>query len=182
MELYRYILPIIPNPNEYLYSVIELIVPVIFMYHIYKFYKKDQDEEVKRHYHKRHIGTLIIPTCIVIFLVYITSGYFRYHAIAIASGSMVPSINKGDVVIIEKVENNKGDIELGEVIAYRYNNVIIVHRLVKKVKIDDKYFFYTKGDANHDIDNYEITEDMIIGTVDAKIPYIGYPTVWINEL
>ena len=53
---------------------------------------------------------------------------------------------------------------------------------VKKIKVDGETIFYTKGDANHDIDNYKITEDMIIGTVNVKIPYIGYPTVWLNEL
>ena len=52
----------------------------------------------------------------------------------------------------------------------------------KKIVIDNEPIFYTKGDANHDIDNYKITKDMIIGIVNVKIPYIGYPTVWVNEL
>ena len=42
--------------------------------------------------------------------------------------------------------------------------------------------YYTKGDANEQIDGYKITMDMVIGTVNFKIPYIGYPTVWVNEL
>ena len=31
------------------------------------------------------------------------------------------------------------------------------------------------------MDEYKITTDMIVGIVDAKIPFIGYPTVMINE-
>ena len=129
---------------------------------------------------KKRIGSLIIPILLVIFLVYITSGYFHYHAIVIASGSMEPYILKGDVVVIEKV--NKKDIQIGDVIAYKYDKRIIVHRLVKIIQVGDELYYYTKGDANYDIDNYKITEDMIIGIVNVRIPYIGYPTVWINEL
>ena len=181
MNLYVFIIPIIPNPNEYVYSVIELIVPIICLYRIYMFYKKDKDEELIREYHKKRITKLVIPAFIVIILVYFTSGYFYFHAIAIASGSMSPNISKGDVVIIEKIKNKK-DIKVGTVIAYKYDNVIVVHRLVKKVKVDGKTYYYTKGDSNNIIDNYQITEDMLIGIVNINIPYIGYPTIWVKEL
>jgi len=181
-ELYPYILPIVPNPNEYLYTVINFIVPFILLYRLYKLFKKDCDEELIRKYHKKKFGILILPIIVIIFLVYFTSGYFRYHTIVIASGSMVPNINKGDVVVIEKIEDNYDLLELNQVIAYKYNNIIVVHRLVKMVKIDNEYYYYTKGDANNAIDNYIITKDMIIGIVNYKIPYIGYPSVWLRNL
>lgn len=181
MNLYRYIIPIIPNPNQYLYSVIELIVPMIFLYRIYRFYKVEMDEEIVREYHKKSFSKLILPTIVIIILVYLTSGYFYFHAIVVASGSMTPNISKGDVVIIEKIKNKK-DIKVGTVIAYKYDDIIIVHRLVKKINVDDGIYYYTKGDANDHFDNYKITEDMIIGVVNIDVPYIGYPTVWIKEL
>ena len=180
-SLYVYIAPIIPNPNEYLYSIIELLLPMIFMYRIYKFFQKDKDEDVLREYYKKKIIPLLIPTIIVAFIVYITSGYFTYHAIAIASGSMSPNINKGDVVVIEKKRDFQ-NLDIGQVIAYKKGNIIVVHRLIKKLEIDGMYYFYTKGDANDSEDNYEITEDMFIGIVNIKVPYIGYPTVWVNSL
>ena len=180
-NLYMYFVPIIPNPNEYFYSVIELIVPMIFLFNVYKFFQIDRDEDVIRKYHKNKIIPLIIPTVCVIFLVYITSGYFYYQAVAIASGSMSPNINKGDVVIIEKNKNYE-NIDVGQVIAYKKGNIVVVHRLVKKVIVEGSYYFYTKGDANDEVDNYEITEDMFIGIVNMYIPLIGYPTVWVNSL
>ena len=180
ISLYAFFVPIVPNPNQYLYSIVELLVPMLFMYGIYKYFRREKDEKVERDYQKKRIGSLIIPILLVIFLVYITSGYFHYHAIVIASGSMEPYILKGDVVVIEKV--NKKDIQIGDVIAYKYDKRIIVHRLVKIIQVGDELYYYTKGDANYDIDNYKITEDMIIGIVNVRIPYIGYPTVWINEL
>ena len=94
---------------------------------------------------------------------------------------MTPNINKGDVVVIEKTADFE-HIDIGQVIAYKKGNIIVVHRLIKKIQVDGKYYFYTKGDANDDVDNYEITEDMMVGIVNIKIPIIGYPTVWVNSL
>ena len=182
MNLYTYILPIIPNPNKYIVSIIRLVVPMLLLYRVFMFFNKVEDEEIDRDYNKKRFGLLIVPTLITIFLVYITSGYFHYHAIAVASGSMSPEIHKGDVVIVEKVDNHFEEIEKGQVIAVKYNNVIIIHRLVEKLKVDDEYYFYTKGDANAEVDNWTITEDMILGVVNIKVPYIGLPTVWLNEL
>ena len=166
ISLYPYLLPLIPNYNEYLTSIMRLLLPVFLFVRIYSFLKKDKDEELKREYKQRKILRYVFPALIV----------------AIASGSMMPTINKGDVVIIEKIKTNKKDIEEGTVIAYQYNDIIIVHRLIKKVKVGNQYYFYTQGDANQEIDHYAIKEDDIIGKVNIKIPYIGLPTVWLNNL
>ena len=181
-ELYIFFVPIIPNPNEYIYSIVQLVVPMIYLYRIYNFFRKDRDEEVVRIAHKKRYRTLIVPIIIVAFLVYITCGYFHYHAIAIGSGSMTPNILKGDVVIIEKCEGYFEDVEIGDVIAFKKDGRIIVHRLINKVKTEYGYYFYTKGDANNEPDNFQITEEMVIGEVNLKIPYIGYPAVWLNNL
>ena len=57
-----------------------------------------------------------------------------------------------------------------------------MHRVVNIISEKDEYYFYTKGDANNNDDNFAISEDMIIGIVNYKVPYIGLPTVWLNEL
>lgn len=182
IELYQYLLPIIPNPNEYLLSIIKLLVPILYGFSIYRFYKKDKDEIISRDYKKRKINSLIPALIISVVAVYFTSGYFHYYMVAIASGSMTPNINKGDVALIEKIDGNYEKIKEGQVIAYKYNNVIVVHRVIKIIKDDDSYYFYTKGDNNSEADNYAIEEQMIIGVVNIKIPYIGIPTVWLNSL
>ena len=181
MNLYAYLLPIIPNCNEFLYSIIQFLLPFIFGYRVYCFFEKAQDKQISREYNKKNITSFIIPSIIIMALVYFTSGYFHYYAVAIASGSMTPNINKGDIVIIEKIAN-KTEIKEGTVIAYKYNGVIVVHRVIKILKENENYYFYTQGDANKKQDNYVVKEDMIIGTVNLKLPYIGYPTVWLNEL
>lgn len=182
INIYAYLMPIVPNPNEYISSMIQFLLPIALGYKIYSFYEKETDKEVSRDYNKKRILPLLFPAVIIIILVYFVSGYFHYYAIAVASGSMSPNIHKGDVVIIEKIDKNYDSLKEGQVIAYKYDGLIIVHRLERILKNDDKYYFYTKGDANSKTDNWTVEEDMIIGTVNYKISYIGLPTVWLNEL
>lgn len=180
--LYGYLIPIIPNPNQYIYSIIWLLMPIVLLLRLNKYFQKEKhDIKLERDYHKHKFISLIIPILLVIPVIYLVSGYFHYQAVVIASGSMETAISKGDVVIIEKISDTS-KLELKQVIAYRYNKRVVVHRLVKKIMVNNEYIFYTKGDANNDIDDYKITSDMIVGVVNVKIPYIGYPTVWLNEL
>ena len=182
VNLYQYLIPIIPNPNEYIASIVNFLLPIALGYKLSDFFNLEKDEEIIREYKKPQIISLIIPTVLVIVLVYFTSGYFKYYAIAIASGSMEKQISKGDIVIVEKIEEDYSKLKEKDVIAYNYNGIIVVHRIVKILKEDGKYYFYTKGDANLEADNYVVKQETIIGKTTLKIPYIGLPTVWLNEL
>ena len=181
MNLYKYILPIIPNSSEYLYSLIFLILPLIVLMKIKKWFTKDRTSQITfENYKKNKIELLLfIPlTTFICVLIYVVSGYFRYYAIAVASGSMEPKISKGDVVIVDK---NIKTIQEGDILAHKHDGKVIVHRVYRIVKDGDEYFVYTKGDANEDYDKYKITTDMFVGIVKFKIPLIGYPTVLVNE-
>ena len=95
---------------------------------------------------------------------------------------MEPNISKGDVVVVEKMNNNYSELKEGDIIAVKNEGIIIVHRLVKIIQVSNEYYFYTKGDANENMDSYKITEDMVYGIVNKKIPYIGAPTVWLKNI
>ena len=177
-RLFFYLIPIIPNPNEYIVSIIYLIYPVLFALRIMNFFNKKKDNLISRDYHKKKFKAALLPFVVIIVLVYFYSGYFKYYAIVIASGSMMPNINVGDVVIVDRKSN---DFDVNDVIAYKKKNLIIVHRIVKKVKVGSSYYYYTKGDANSSMDDFAIDTSMIVGKVKLKLPYIGYPTVWFSK-
>ena len=179
LNLYVYVLPIIPNTGDYVLSVIRLIFPLVIYFRVRRFFKKEADEDIIREYNKKTFLPVVIASFFIIILVYFTSGYFRFYAVAIASGSMRPEIHRGDVVVIDQ---NYNDIKIGQVIAYKYKKVMVVHRLVNKIEVDGKNYYYTKGDANASEDNYAINEEDIVGIVNFKIPYIGLPTVWLSEI
>lgn len=187
LSLYQYIVPIVPDPNEYLKAVIDFVLPILILFIVRKNINKysDGDEEIDRNYNKSTIVISIIPIILVIVIVYFISGYFKYYALAIASGSMHPVFDRGSIVIIEQVNDkydNYNKLNEGEIIAYRTEKNIIVHRLIRIVNTGDELIYYTKGDANSDEDDYLIKKENIIGMVRFKIPYIGYPTVWFSEI
>lgn len=180
IELYQYLLPIIPNFNEYFKSIFEILYPTIITFVLAKLYEDRLDVNIE--YKKRNYTISFLGMLVCSFVVYFTSGYFKYQSIAIASGSMRPTFNRGDVVIVKKINDNYENINIGDVIAYNYENKLVVHRVVKIINIDEELYFYTKGDANEEMDNYKITTDMILGTTNVYIPFIGYPTILLSEL
>ncbi len=185
ISLYKYLLPIIPDFNEYFLSMFLLFVLTVITLIIVKVLRNNSDaEQVTDSKHTKRLFALayVFEAIFAIILIYFVSGYFKYYAIAIASNSMYPTFERGSVAIIEKIEGNYNDLEVGDIIAYHYENRIIAHRIAKITEIDEKKYFYTKGDSNKSIDNYVVRQEMIMGTIDVYIPFIGYPTVWINEL
>lgn len=185
--LYKYILPIIPNPNEYIKSIIDLLIPIIFMVRVKKISNKFkvQEKEITKDEVKKMTIQNIILTFIVLIFVYFVSGYFKYYAIAIVSNSMKPKFERGSMVIIEQTKEkyrNLDNIKNGDIIAFIQNKTIVVHRVIKIITIGDEKFYYTKGDNNNFEDNWCIKEENILGIVKTTIPYIGYPIVLFSEL
>ena len=186
-SLYQYIIPIVPDPNEYLKAIIDFVLPIFMLLKLRKNIIKysDEDQEIDRNYNKSTIILLIIPFILTIIIIYLVSGYFKYYALAIASGSMHPVFDRGSVVITEQLNDkydNYNKLKEGEIIAYRTEKDIIVHRLIRIVNTGDEVFYYTKGDANKEEDDYLIKKEDIIGIVRFKIPYVGYPTVWFSGI
>lgn len=180
MGLYRYVLPIVPNSNEYITSLILFVVPIVYGVRIRKFYKNMSDEYKSRDYNKKVSKLIIIPIAFMLMIIYFTSGYFNYYAVAIASGSMEPRISTGDIVVINRKNKNSKDLKVGDIIAFNYNGSLVVHRIEKIINSYGDFYYYTKGDANKNSDNYPITPEMVIGTVKVNIPLVGIPTVWLN--
>ncbi len=182
MNLYIYILPIMTELGDYLYSAIGIILPFTMYMVLNKNLKPDEDIRQKNKRIKgMNVNFITIP--IIIFLVIIiilVSGISRFQMIAIASNSMVPIYERGDAIVFEKVDG--GNIEIGDIVVFKRNMIIVAHRIVKIKEESSKRYFYTKGDANNAADTGFVEEKDMMGVVRRVVKYIGYPTVWINEL
>lgn len=180
IEIYPYLCIVLPNMNIYMKLVINTLLPVLLWVSLSSFYDRAATSREVKENNFMNLSILLPPSIIVIVLVYFFSGYFRYHMVAIGSNSMSPTINKGDIVIVNQKLENK-ELEVGEVIVYKKNNHILIHRIVEKTKWNGTYFYNTKGDQVKDIDSYQVEESEIIGRVHLKIGYLGYPTIWYQN-
>lgn len=185
MDIPKYILPIIPNFGAYVESIIYIAFPILVFVIIYNNLKKVDrkvNRIIKSKKSKRTIITYYIIIPLLIITVALTSGYFKYQAIVIATGSMSPNINKGDVVVIKKLNDNEiRNLKIGDILVFNRENKIVVHRIYKIYSSGDEIFFKTKGDNNNAPDSYLIEIHEILGIVKLKVRYIGYPTVALYE-
>ena len=89
---------------------------------------------------------------------------FGYTFFEVATGSMSPTINVGDVVIVHLTK----EVSENDIIVYKEGENFITHRLIKK----EEGKIITKGDANNSEDR-AIQEADILGKVVKIIPQIG---------
>lgn len=177
--LYVYLLPIVPKLGDYLFGFVGVLVPFITFYILNK--NLIRDDKYKSKLNNRFVKFVTAPIIIILLvLTILVSGIFHYKLIAVASNSMHPVFSKGDAVLIEYSEPE--DIKVGDVLVFRHDNIIVVHRVVNIGNYNDSYYFNTKGDANDKQDNFNIEEKDMIGKVDYIVKYIGYPTIWMNEM
>ncbi len=179
VTLYVYLIPIVPNLGNYLFGVVGVVIPFITFYTINK--SLIRDNKYKKTMDTKSSTYITIP--IIIFLLIITilvSGIFHYKMISVASNSMEPTFFRGDAVILEYTKPK--NIEVGDILVFKHKNIIVVHRVVNIKNHNNKYYFNTKGDANDNEDKFDIEEKDVIGKVDYVVKYIGYPTIFINEM
>ena len=185
MELKIFIIPIIPDFGLYIDSVVQTVIPGIIGIIIYISLKQFQNKEVQGKTYKQGLlytyASTIILTMVIVLIVGLTSCRFKYGAIAIGSGSMTGTINKGDVVVFKQIGDYKPSVD--EIIVFRKDGKLIVHRIIEVVQVnDDEFIYYTKGDANPTPDGYPLTQGDLVGLVNAKVKYIGIPSVYLHEL
>lgn len=181
-DLPKYFLPIFPDMGDYIGSIVKLIFIFVCYYQLSILIEKyERKIKVVKSFGKKSVLILIIiPTLVFVGLV---SGLFKYHLLAIGSNSMLPYFSRGDAVLIEKLEKEElENIKVNDVIAFRYNNQILVHRVVSISEYNGIYKIKTKGDNNDQEDGWTISNKDIYGKVKTVIKYIGIPSVELSEI
>ena len=184
MVVPEFILPIVPGLDWFITAVLGITVPlVIFVYLNYVHISKT--ERLSRKAKQKYNPAAYIPMFILIGLVVcFVIGIFKYQPIAVLSGSMSPTFNRGDAVVIRKLSSDeKYSLAKDDVIQFVNGNKFVIHRIID-VTNDEKgnKLFITKGDANNAPDADKVSYDAISGKVLFVIPYIGYPSVWLNGM
>ena len=93
--------------------------------------------------------------------------------LAVTSKSMCPTYSFGDLLIAVRAD----DVNVGDVIAYRYGREIIAHRVVNATTEG----FVTKGDAMDRPDPWIVRREDVVGRVVACVPYLGYAYVLFSN-
>ena len=178
-----YLIPYGSGIANSLLGFFNLMLPIVIYVFIDSLYEKKKRYALGNVSVFRRVLSRILTVIVVIIMlgtVMLVSNQFTYGAYVIATPSMTGELNPGDVAIYKTI----GDTPIieGEVIVFEKDGIVIVHRVVDIQTINGITRYYTQGDANEDMDAGYILKSDIVGLVDHKIPYIGFPTIWVRNL
>lgn len=177
--LYSYIIPIIPDVMIFFRTIGRMIYPyIIYMTLEYTYSKKITATDFRGR-GKRLITTTITAISMILIAMLI-SCQFTYGILVVGSGSMTGTLDVGDAIVFKSYENEV--INVNDIIVFNKNNSQIIHRVIKTEIFNNEYRYYTKGDANSEVDNWFVTKSDIVGISKLRIKYIGYPTIWVNDI
>ena len=134
---------------------------------------------------KKFFRILHIPIITAIVLLVIYMGYMKYvkhennisilgfRQYIVATGSMEPKYNVGDLIIIK--ETPEEEIKIGDIINYISENGAdtITHRVTDIIEKDGQTYYQTKGDNNNTEDPELVKYRQVKGKLVFKISKLG---------
>jgi signal peptidase I len=100
---------------------------------------------------------------------------WSWSSVVITSGSMLPSIAPGDVVVAAPDDGH--GLAPGTVVVFHdpARPGLVTHRIVA---VNDDGTYQTKGDANRVNDSTLLTPGQVVGVGRIMVPLVGLPAMW----
>ena len=93
----------------------------------------------------------------------------KYYKFRVSGDSMLPLIRPDQVVYV--CPNEQRCFEVGDIVVFR-KQTFRCHRIIKRLVLNGRQIYVTKGDNTSEIDNYFVTENEIIGRVATVNPSV----------
>ena len=102
---------------------------------------------------------------------------FGYKYFTVLTGSMEPTINVGDLVIVKE-----SSYAINDIISYKDGNSVVTHRIIDYSTQDNGEIFYTtKGDNNNAEDEFPVSKENVDGKVIKVIPKLGNIILFLRK-
>lgn len=175
---FEWFCPILPDLDWIILSLIKTVAPAIGYMVIQSSIEYVLPRKLHREPNDSTLGW-IGAALVSLMLVFFSFGYFGVQPIVICSGSMRPTIDVGDIVIVMKAPVNT--IKKGDIIQFSFSNSSVVHRVYDIKKERGNIVFITKGDANNKPDVDPVKPGQVMGKVIFIIPKVGWLSIFIKE-
>lgn len=137
-----------------------------------------------------------IVKCLIIIVIIIFAGFiclqrftdnkfsiFGFRMFSVATGSMAPMYNIGDVLLIEEVDTNT--LVVGDDITYignvsSYKDKVVTHRITRIENKEGELLFHTKGIASVSEDPV-VNSSQVYGKVFAKLELLSFLHTFISK-
>jgi signal peptidase len=182
--------PILPNPPLAIRALIGVLVPIIGVLIITEttptallrrvgVLASTRRRNMRRSPRASSAGWITVSViCIVI--VWASTGLLGFYPSTVISGSMAPTLDIGDLAIITPID--AASLRVGDVIQYRVDDILVVHRIVAILSSENTLLFTTKGDANYAFDPDPVFPHQIHGRLLGTVPKIGWIAIYSNTI
>jgi signal peptidase len=171
--------PILPDLQWITSAFIGILFPIFSLSAMQQIYAKESHTYSKIYTKNQGLFGWIVTSVLSITLIWFSAGVFPVSPSVIATGSMLPFIKPGDVVLIKKVGKNA--INVGDIIQFKREDILISHRIIDIVEDDLGIGYKTKGDNNSGADTELVRPEKIKGEIIYTIPKIGWPTLLLKK-
>jgi signal peptidase len=191
LQSFQWLSPILPTPDWTIQALIGTLVPAFGFIIIHETAKpltlfrrgllSKKELTQKTHKSKKEsfpLGWMAIAL-FALFLMWSNSGLLGFQPSVVASGSMQPNLNIGDMTIV--LHTKPADIKIGDIIQYNGETEPIIHRVIDKYQEQGQTIFITKGDANNAPDPKPVNEKQVIGKTTLTIPKLGWASIGLKE-
>lgn len=122
----------------------------------------------------RIVSTVMLISVAALALLLFGCKIFGLAPYTVLTGSMEPTYHVGSLIYV--VSAKPEDVKVGEAITFKGDGLPATHRVVE---IDpENRCFYTKGDANDNVDA-PVSFEYLVGKPVFTVPYLGYFAGWI---
>jgi len=173
--------PILPNPPWAAQSMLTVIATTIGFLILDQTVKPPSTKRIHRTLKKQksQLPYWTGITVIGLIVVWSSTGLLGFTPSVIASGSMTPTLNPGDIAIIISVPSQT--IKIGDIIQYYTADMMVIHRVIGTYTVGGTRWFMTKGDANTELDD-PVNQNQVIGKSVFTIPQLGWASVAFKDL
>lgn len=187
LQLFEWLSPVLPNPGWFVTAFIGTVIPAYGMVIVYNQFIAESEEQEQVELEQegqakvRETGEFTSWALVALFtlvLVGFSTGLFGVDPSLIGSGSMVPVLRVGDIVVAREVPIET--VRIGDVITFYQDGITIVHRVIDIQNDGGKIIFTTKGDANDSADP-PVLEEFYKGKVIFAIPKIGWISIYVRN-
>lgn len=175
---FEWFFPILPNPGWVTKALAATFVPLLCLTLVRQYYLDEKKSRKELAREENPQGSLVTGI-IAIIIVWFCAGVFSIFPSVIVSGSMLPVIQIGDVIIVQKVPAEQ--VQIGDIIQFKTENIRVAHRVIDIKEENRKRVLVTKGDNNPSADTDPVLPEQVVGRVVAIIPKIGWPSMVIHS-
>lgn len=121
---------------------------------------------------------LFLPFVVFTLMTSKSDTLFGIRSFVVVSGSMQPTLPVGSVIFTQK----NATYQVGDIISYLKGDETVTHRIVSREKINNGFFYKTRGDANNTPDSESVSQRSVLGKNVFQLPLLGRFVFFLKTL